>query len=226
MSMNFLRCIGLLVIVLVSACGPDKPAAPVPKVVPGALSGMPVDVGGKPVVVPPAPIPPQVHVHELKPNIPVVPVVVTPGLAASMKKNAVAKAPVTPSAAVTPSAKASVQKTVSSKATSESNLAKSRAPMVSKTRPASEVVRETRLSQPNLDLSLPTDMVKEMAPVGTVAPIVNKSLLPPMFGEKKTAPEGPFQLNGRLLNNAMKLQMRDENRREVEGAALDFEFKQ
>ena len=226
MSMNFLRCIGLLLIVLVSACGPEKPSAPVLKVVPEAASGVPVDTGGKPVVVPPAPIAAQVHVHELKPNIPVVPVVVTPGLAASMKKAAAAKAPVTPSAAVTPSAKASVQKTVSGKAILESTPAKPRAPMASKTKPASEVVRQTRLSQPNLDLSLPTDMVKEMAPVGTVAPIANKSLLPPMFGEKKTAPEGPFQLNGRLLNNAMKLQMRDENRREVEGAALDFEFKQ
>lgn len=211
MSMNFLRCIGLLLIVLVSACGPEKPSAPVPKVVPAA-SGVPVDVGGKQVVVPPAPIAAQVHVHELKPNIPVVPVVVTPGLAASIKKVAAAKA--------------SVQKTVSGKAIPESTPAKPRAPMASKTKPASEVVRQTRLSQPNLDLSLPTDMVKEMAPVGTVAPIANKSLLPPMFGEKKTAPEGPFQLNGRLLNNAMKLQMRDENRREVEGAALDFEFKQ
>jgi hypothetical protein len=198
----------------------------VPKVVPEAASGVPVDAGGKPVVVPPAPIEAQVHVHELKPNIPVVPVVVTPGLAASMKKAAAAKVPVTPSAAVTPSAKASVQKTVSGKAILESTPARPRAPMASKTKPASEVVRQTRLSQPNLDLSLPTDMVKEMAPVGTVAPIANKSLLPPMFGEKKTAPEGPFQLNGRLLNNAMKLQMRDENRREVEGAALDFEFKQ
>ena len=224
--MNFLRCIGLLLIVLVSACGPEKPSAPVLKVVPEAASGVPVDAGGKPVVVPPAPIAAQVHVHELKPNIPVVPVVVTPGLAASMKKAAAAKAPVTPSAAVTPPAKASVQKTVSGKAMPESTPAKPRAPMASKTKPASEVVRQTRLSQPNLDLSLPTDMVKEMAPVGTVAPIANKSLLPPMFGEKKTAPEGPFQLNGRLLNNAMKLQMRDENRREVEGAALDFEFKQ
>ena len=212
MSMNFLRCIGLLLIVLVSACGPEKPSAPVPKVVPEAASGVPVDAGGKPVVVPPAPIAAQVHVHELKPNIPVVPVVVTPGLAASMKKAAAAKA--------------SVQKTVSGKAILESTPAKPRAPMASKTKPASEVVRQTRLSQPNLDLSLPTEMVKEMAPVGTVAPIANKSLLPPMFGEKKTAPEGPFQLNGRLLNNAMKLQMRDENRREVEGAALDFEFKQ
>ncbi|MEB0028453.1 translation initiation factor 2 [Pseudomonas sp. MH9.2] len=202
MSMNFLRCIGLLLIVLASACGPEKPAAPVPKVVSGAASGIPVGAVGESVVVPPAPIAPQVHIHELKPNIPVVPVVVTS------------------------SARASVQKTVSSKATSESPPAKPRAPMSSKTKPASEVVRQTRLSQPNLDLSLPTDMVKEMAPVGTVAPIVNKSLLPPMFGEKKTAPEGPFQLNGRLLNNAMKLQMRDENRREVEGAALDFEFKQ
>ena len=36
----------------------------------------------------------------------------------------------------------------------------------------------------------------------------------------------PFQLNGRLLSNEMQLQLRNEERREVEGAALDFEFKQ
>jgi hypothetical protein len=44
-----------------------------------------------------------------------------------------------------------------------------------------------------------------------------------MFGDK--ASSSPFQLNGRLLNNEMQLQRRNEERRDVEGAALDFEFK-
>ena len=37
--------------------------------------------------------------------------------------------------------------------------------------------------------------------------------------------QSPFQLNGRLINNEMQLQLRNEERREVEGAALEFEFK-
>jgi hypothetical protein len=53
----------------------------------------------------------------------------------------------------------------------------------------------------------------------------NVPLLPPMFGEKP-ADNSAFQINGRLLSNEMKLQLRNEERREVEGAALDFEFKQ
>ncbi|MOA69431.1 hypothetical protein D3C78_1976180 [compost metagenome] len=47
-------------------------------------------------------------------------------------------------------------------------------------------------------------------------------LLPEMFGDKSS----PFQLNGKLLNNEMQLQLRNEERREVDGALLEFEFKQ
>ena len=48
----------------------------------------------------------------------------------------------------------------------------------------------------------------------------------PEIGEK-AAEESPFQLNGRLLSNEMDLQLRNEYRHnEIEGAALDFEFKQ
>ena len=47
--------------------------------------------------------------------------------------------------------------------------------------------------------------------------------LPQMFGDKTGS--SPFQLNGRLINNEMQLQLRNEERREVEGAALEFEFK-
>ena len=45
-----------------------------------------------------------------------------------------------------------------------------------------------------------------------------------MFGEKPVD-NSAFQINGRLLSNEMQLQMRNEERRDVEGAALDFEFK-
>jgi hypothetical protein len=65
-------------------------------------------------------------------------------------------------------------------------------------------------------------MVQELKPVGTVPLPKREPLLPQMFGDKNS----PFQLNGRLLSNEMQLQLRNEERHEVEGAALEFEFKQ
>lgn len=83
-----------------------------------------------------------------------------------------------------------------------------------------------RLPSATLDLSLPPEMVRQLRPLGTIDMPKHKPLLPNMF-EEKAAEESPFQLNGRLLSNEMGLQLRNEARRnEVEGAALDFEFKQ
>ncbi|RAI71823.1 translation initiation factor 2 [Pseudomonas fluorescens] len=101
--------------------------------------------------------------------------------------------------------------------------AKKHPPIASKSKPASEVVK-TELPSAKLDLSLPKDMVQELKPVGTVPLTKREPLLPQMFGDKSAS--SPFQLNGRLLSNEMQLQLRNEERREVEGAALDFEFKQ
>jgi hypothetical protein len=47
-----------------------------------------------------------------------------------------------------------------------------------------------------------------------------------MFTEKPETNDSPFQLNGRLINNEMQLQLRNDSRREVEGAAIDFEYRQ
>lgn len=84
---------------------------------------------------------------------------------------------------------------------------------------------KTPLKSPKLDLSLPPEMVKHLQPVGSVPLPKREPLLPQMFGEKPKE-SSPFQLNGRLLSNEMQLQLRNEERREIEGAALDFEFKQ
>lgn len=100
---------------------------------------------------------------------------------------------------------------------------KKRAPIASKSKPASEVVK-TELPSAHLDLRLPRDMVQELKPVGTVPLPKHDAVLPQMFGDKSGS--SPFQLNGRLLTNEMQLQLRNEERREVEGAALDFQFKQ
>ena len=100
---------------------------------------------------------------------------------------------------------------------------KKRPPIASKSKPASEVVK-TKLPSADLDLSLPEDMAEELKPIGTVPLPRHDAVLPKMFGEK--AGSSPFQLNGRLISNEMKLQLRNEERRDVDGAALEFEFKQ
>ncbi|MFC5696300.1 hypothetical protein ACFPU0_12135 [Pseudomonas sp. GCM10022186] len=68
-----------------------------------------------------------------------------------------------------------------------------------------------------LDLSLPRELADTLQPdeVADELPV-----LPQMFVEKP-APEGPFQLNGKLLTNERE----DDYWRSVEGAELQFEFK-
>ena len=83
-----------------------------------------------------------------------------------------------------------------------------------------------RVPTSKVDLSLPPEMVRQLRPLGAVPMPAHKPLLPNMFVEKQ-AEESPFQLNGRLLSNEMGLQLRNEARQnEIDGAALDFEFKQ
>ena len=102
---------------------------------------------------------------------------------------------------------------------------KIRKPMASKSTSAHEIAQK-RLPAANLDLRLPPELVKQLRPLGAMPISASKPLLPNMFGEKP-AEESPFQLNGRLLSNEMNLQLRNDARHnEIEGAALDFEFKQ
>ncbi|MGU3304772.1 translation initiation factor 2 [Pseudomonas sp. M5A4_2d] len=101
---------------------------------------------------------------------------------------------------------------------------KKRAPVASKSKSAHEIA-QTKLPPAQLDLSLPTEMVRHLQPIGTMPKPKSVPLLPPMFAEKPTD-DSAFQINGRLLSNQMQLQLRNEERRDIEGAALDFEFKQ
>jgi hypothetical protein len=137
-------------------------------------------------------------------------------VAASVQEKPAASATKNPSKSVSkkpPAAKkAPARKTASSQ--------KRRAPIASKSKSAHEVAK-TPLPPANLDLSLPHDMVQKLQPPGTVPLPKREPLLPSMFEQKPD----PFQLNGRLLNNEMQLPLRNSERREVEGAALDFEFK-
>ena len=127
-----------------------------------------------------------------------------------------------------PAAAATQKKPLASQTNTPANVQKKKAapvkkrpPVASKSKSASEVAK-TKLPSARLDLSLPKDMVEELKPPGTVILPKREPILPQMFGEKNSG----FQLNGRLLSNEMQLQLRNDERREVDGAALDFEFKQ
>ncbi|WP_341958780.1 translation initiation factor 2 [Pseudomonas sp. RC10] len=239
--MKSLRCIGLLLVVLVSACDADKPPAPPPKVAVQTPAAPDVPAHPAPVSVAAAvdadkapdakaataPTP----IHELKPNVGVVPVV-----AASKSDGARSEA----AAKVTTPAKAAAVEQKSPSANAKSAKVKAdnaevanRAPVASKSKSPAQVVKETRLPKAALDLSLPPDMVKQLAPPPGVITAANKPkapnggakpLLPKMFPDANSDPD--FQLQGRLLSNEMQLQLRNESRKEVEGAALDFKFKQ
>jgi hypothetical protein len=114
-------------------------------------------------------------------------------------------------------AKSAVRASKSKKPTKATTASKS------KQRKESDVVAAP-LPEVKLDLSLPHEMVKDLHAPGKVAAVKPRDgVLPPLFPDKRS--EDAFQLNGRLLSNEMQLQLRDD-RRSVEGAALDFEFKQ
>ncbi|UVJ42485.1 translation initiation factor 2 [Pseudomonas sp. LS1212] len=87
-------------------------------------------------------------------------------------------------------------------------------------RQSAEVIA-TRLPKAHLDLSLPPEMVEELEPPSQVIGRQRQETPPVLFGDKPA--ESPYQLNGRLLNNELDLQLRD--RRDVEGAAIEFEYR-
>ncbi|WP_296257466.1 MULTISPECIES: translation initiation factor 2 [unclassified Pseudomonas] len=218
---------------LLGACDGDKAPAPPPKVADHAPAQQP-DSKGQQLVAPAAlaelektKAPSErdakgaLPVHELKPNGAVVPVVV-----ASKPDPATSRAAKSEQLTAGTNAK-------SAKVKADNAEVAHRAPVSSKSKSASQVVKDTRLPEASLDLSLPPDMVKQLAPPpgvitaaakpkspGTAA----KPLLPKMFPDSNSDPD--FQLQGRLLSNEMQLQLRNEARKDVEGAALDFTFKQ
>ncbi|RMR36484.1 hypothetical protein ALP36_04483 [Pseudomonas syringae pv. coriandricola] len=215
--MNVFRCLGLIVVVLLSGCDAQESSVPKPNV--------------EAVIT--APVSPEVHlkteapveavatdarqikapdtVHQLMPGVPVVPVVV-------------GKEKSEPSAAH--SGKATT--TDSEKPLSKVVAVKAPADKRQKAKEAKAAkAKDVRIKSPRLDLSLPPELVKELAPPANVITSKRKPILPQMFSDKgDSANPGPFELEGRLLTNEMQLQMRNDNRRDVEGAALDFKFKQ
>jgi len=117
--------------------------------------------------------------------------------------------------ASTPPAKAAVRKKAKAK------------PVARNKRKAVSKAVAKPVPKAKLDLSLPTHLVDKLEPeVNTLSSQRRKPLLPSMFPDNPPADDSPFQLNGRLINNEMQLQLRNDSRREVEGAAIDFQFRQ
>ncbi|WAJ35790.1 hypothetical protein OU800_14235 [Pseudomonas sp. GOM7] len=70
-----------------------------------------------------------------------------------------------------------------------------------------------------LDLSVPHELFEQALQSKTEQEL--KPLLPPLFGEKPES-SGPFQISGKLINNARV----DDYWDSIEGAEVQFEFKQ
>lgn len=240
-TMKSLRCISVMLLVLLSGCDAEKAPAPPAKATasaPAARADAPPEaaksakpVAGSESAAESAPASAEKSVadapavHSLAPNITTVPVV------ASGKASVVAPRKVTDVTAA--DAKPSGTNAKSAKVKADNAEVARRAPVASKSKPASQVVKETRLNKVPLDLSLPPEMVKQLTPPANVITSASKTkaqssgakpLLPKMFPDANADPD--FQMHGRLLSNEMDLQLRNEARKEVEGAALDFKFKQ
>lgn len=222
--MNLLRCSVVLIIGLLSAC--DAQETPVPKPRTESAVQTPEPAPATPEVrstaeqpsesvVSPGPEKKSAPVHELPPSAPVVPVVA--GKQPVEKDNAIGSAKTPAGGAVAEKKTAQAKPATKRETAAQQRKAK---------KDAKEAVKNVRLAPPKLDLSLPPELVQEMEPPAKVIPARRKPILPPMFDTNGSSGAGPFELNGRLLSNEMQLQMRNDSRRDVEGAALDFKFKQ
>ena len=224
-----------MLLVLLSACDADKAPTPPAKATASTPAAPAVSTVApeptKPVAgpepfsaLPDKPVADTPAVHTLAPNITTVPVV------ASGKPSA--EAPRTVTNAKTADDKAAGPNAKSAKVKADNAEVARRAPVASKSKSASQVVKETKLNKVPLDLSLPPEMVKQLTPPANVISSASKAkapstgakpLLPKMFPDANADPD--FQMQGRLLSNEMDLQLRNEARKDVEGAALDFTFK-
>jgi len=110
------------------------------------------------------------------------------------------------------------------KAPTKAASTKAKKPVASKSKGRKQVdAIAANVPKPKLDLTLPKAMVNTLEPAKKADAPADKSLLPSYFNQKKS---DDFQLNGRLLSNEMQLPLRTDSNREVDGAALDFQFRQ
>lgn len=231
--MTVFRLAGLLVVVLLYGCDAREPSVPKPKteaavgvaLVP-AVPAPPVapSTAEKPVAQVVTGVVADKHepapVHSLAPSVPVKPVVLDKSDFGVASKPAV----VHPEPAKL--AKAGAEPGKAANKASSKAVAKADG-KESKGKNDKVAAKNVRIGNAKLDLSLPQELVRELEPPANVISGRRKPLLPPMFGDKARSDEAnSFELGGRLISNEMQLQMRNDNRRDVDGAALDFKFKQ
>ena len=126
------------------------------------------------------------------------------------------------SSSATP-AKAAAKPSIKTKAKAKKPVRKNR----TAAKAAAKDARTT--ASDRIDLSLPKDMVKQLKPEVDTSPTaktVQTPLLPAMFPDTPSSNDSSFQLNGRLISNEMQLQLRNDSRRDLEGAAIEFQFRQ
>ncbi|RJX80818.1 translation initiation factor 2 [Pseudomonas sp. LS-2] len=235
MIMKSLRCISLLMVALLSACDADKTPPPPPKVTAVAPVVAPVAAPQSKGVPAPEPIEQAAAdapaVHALTPNVPTVRVVAASKPDAGKSESAAKNS--SPSRTTDIEQRATSANARSAKVKADNAEIANRAPVASKSKTPAQVVKDTHLPKASLDLSLPPEMVKQLTPPANVitagpktkAPAAaGKPLLPKLFPDSNA--ESDFELQGRLLSNEMQLQLRNEARKEVDGAAVDFTFKQ
>ncbi|MDZ5601879.1 hypothetical protein SJI00_03685 [Pseudomonas sp. RP23018S] len=140
----------------------------------------------------------------------------------------VAPAPVADnSTTVKAPAKAAVKPKATAKAKAKQSVTRTRASSKRASKAAAKAAAASAKAE-RLDLSLPKSVNMDYKPdldnedlPGRRAP-----LLPAMFPDTPTTNDNAFQLNGRLISNEMQLQLRNESRRDLEGAAIEFQFRQ
>ena len=143
----------------------------------------------------------------------------------SAEARALAAAKVAEQARAQAAAQAKTAATAAAAASASSKVAKT-GKRAAKSSPATKGAKQPASANP-LDLSLPAEMVSGLKPKVDKArkTAKRKPLLPAMFPNEAAPDDSPFQLNGRLISNEMQLQMRNDSRRDVEGAAIDFQFR-
>ncbi|WP_313741243.1 hypothetical protein [Pseudomonas sp.] len=117
------------------------------------------------------------------------------------------------------------------KAAAKSSVkAKAKKPVRKSRTAAKATAKDTRTTvSDRIDLSLPKEMVRQLKPEVDSSPTaktVQTPLLPAMFPDTPSSNDSSFQLNGRLISNEMQLQLRNDSRRDLEGAAIEFQFRQ
>lgn len=219
--MKIHNCVVLLLsMCLLSACDPAPPPAKAPvapkasivtitppisgEATPAASASQPI----QPVVAVPVPVIPQAAATVQLPA-PQAPVRIVLG-----DTNTQRSAP-NKSSNTKPAAKNKVATKPSSKPVTTNKKA-----LAKKSTAVAPDVFSSSTTRSGINLNLPPEMAKQMPAKTKTDNLPGTAILPPLF--KKAPSQAPFQLNGKLLTNDFSR----DNRKDIDGAAVEFEFKQ